>query len=109
MPEQSQCKLPPVVEQGLYRIAQEALENVIRHADAGKIAFHLEKHKGAAVLSIEDDGLGAEVQELQVQEAQGEHRFGIRGMKERASFIGGELEIVSQAGEGTSVRLSVPI
>jgi signal transduction histidine kinase len=109
LPEQSQCKLPPVVEQGIYRIAQEALENIIRHADAGQIALRLEPEEKAVVLCIDDDGLGTEVQDLQSEGAQSKRHLGIRGMEERASFIGGELKITSQAGEGTSVRLRVPL
>jgi two-component system sensor histidine kinase DegS len=97
------------VEQGVYRIAQETLENVIRHAGASTIRVRLEQTGTEMTLIVEDDGQGVDLEALEAPGADADDRFGIRGMKERAALIGGQLEISSQTGQGTSVRLTVPV
>ncbi len=109
VPEQSPGNLSPAVEQGVYRIAQETLENIIRHAEARSITFRLERDTRSLVLTVEDDGRGIDAEEIQASEAGGQDHLGIRGMKERASLIGGQLEISSRDRQGTSVRLTVPL
>ena len=99
----------PIVEQGVYRIAQETLENVIRHAGARTIRVSLEQTSTEMTLAIVDDGQGVDLDALEIAGAAADDRFGIRGMKERAALIGGRFEISSQAGQGTSVRLTAPI
>ncbi len=99
----------PIVEQGVYRIAQETLENVIRHAGARTIRVRLEQADVLLTLAINDDGQGVDLDALELAGAAADDRYGIRGMKERAALIGGELEISSQAGQGTSVRLTVSL
>ena len=99
----------PIVEQGVYRIAQETLENVIRHAGARTIRVSLEQTSTEMTLAIADDGQGVDLDALEIAGADADDRFGIRGMKERAALIGGRFEISSQAGQGTSVRLTAPI
>jgi signal transduction histidine kinase len=99
----------PIVEQGVYRIAQETLENVIRHAGAHTIRVHLEQTGAEMTLAVADDGQGMDTEALEAPGIDADDRFGIRGMKERAVLIGGQLEISSQAGQGTSVRLTVPV
>lgn len=98
--------LPANVEQGVYRIAQETLENVVRHAAASTIGVELRADEAGLALCITDDGQGIEAES--VDEA-AEGRLGIRGMQERAQLIGGELEIRSAAGTGTSIVLTVPL
>jgi len=99
----------PAAEQGLYRVAQEALENVVRHAEAGHITLRLEAADRSLILTVIDDGLGI-VAESQQEEQYGEwNRLGILGMKERAGVVGGRLDIQSQPGLGTTVRLAVPL
>ncbi len=97
------------VEQGVYRIAQETLENVIRHAGARTIRVRLEQTGAEMMLIVDDDGQGVDLEALEAPGADADDRFGIRGMKERAALIGGQLEISSRAGQGTSVRLTVPV
>lgn len=101
--------LAPMAEQGIYRVAQEALENVVRHAQAQSIRVQLEKSGGVVQLTVQDDGRGmnGEAQE----DGRGGHRerLGVRGMEERAHMIGGQLEIVSQEQQGTTVLLTVPL
>lgn len=92
--------LAPEVEQCFYRVAQESLENVVNHAQATKISAMLRRVDDQLVLRIEDDGQGL------VASVPSESQFGIKGMKERAELIGAHLEFVSDAGIGTTVRLT---
>jgi signal transduction histidine kinase len=92
--------VPPEVEQCYYRIAQEALENVVQHAGATWVSVSLRQSDGQLALEVSDNGLGFS-RESAVSEAQ----FGLKGMRERAQLIGAELVVDSQPGQGTSVRL----
>jgi two-component system, NarL family, sensor histidine kinase UhpB len=86
----------------VYRVAQEALTNVARHADATRVELSLDRSGGNAVLAVRDDGRGLSPGALPSS-------HGIRGMRERAMLIGARLEIGSQPGGGTEIRLSVPL
>jgi signal transduction histidine kinase len=108
VPMQIEGSLSPAVEQGVYRIAQEALENVVRHAGATSIRLSLEQSRQAVMLTIEDDGEGLDPNTLPVPERSGEDRLGIQGMQERATLIGGELSVDSRPAHGTLVSLTVP-
>lgn len=101
--------LAPAAEQGLYRIAQEALENVVRHAEARNIAVRLEARDGRLVLTVKDDGQGITAAEEQNGHPPDRNGLGILGMKERAGVVGGQLDIDSRPGMGTTVRLSIPL
>jgi signal transduction histidine kinase len=103
------AELPPAVEQGIYRIAQEALENTVRHAGASTIVVSLEQRDDTLSLSINDDGQGADITALSTAESDDTRHLGILGMRERAELIGGELTMTSEGGQGTEIRLSVPI
>lgn len=97
--------LPPAVEQGLYRIAQEALENVVRHARARRVCLKLANQTHTVQLLIADDGVGFEP-------GQGDGRpnhFGLRGMRERAAMLGGELQITSQPRQGVQICVKVAL
>ena len=85
-----------------YRIAQEALTNVIRHADAGHVEVQLHGENGFLTLEVTDDGRGFDT--LQLGESEG---LGLAGMSERAMLAGGRLEIRSNAGKGTRIRFQV--
>lgn len=98
------AKLSPAVEQCIYRVAQEALENVSRHAHAQRVRVGLEAQGSRVVLTVADDGQG-----FDVAAALAEDRFGLRGMRERAEVVGGALEVTSATGEGTIVRLTVEV
>ena len=97
------------VEQGVYRIAQEMIENVVQHAGAASISVWLEDRGGQLELSVEDDGQGLDLEAVEAPEAADRERLGIRGMRERATLIGGRLEITSKPGKGTRVFLSIPL
>jgi signal transduction histidine kinase len=108
-PRQLDPALSPAVEQGVYRVTQEALDNVVRHAQARTIAIALEQAgDGTLILRISDDGQGLAADAGSYAEEGDREHMGIRGMKERAALIGGQLEIVSSAGEGTILTLAVP-
>jgi signal transduction histidine kinase len=109
LPDQLAACPSPLVEQGVYRIAQETLENVVRHAGAQTICVRMEETGREMVLTVTDDGQGVDLDALAATGADADDRYGIRGMRERASLIGGQLVISSQAGQGTTVRLAVPV
>jgi signal transduction histidine kinase len=94
--------LPPEVEQGVYRIAAEAMENVARHAEATRLVVRLEWEESTLTLMVEDDGRGFDTGAPPL-----EGRYGLQGMRERAKVIGGELSIESRPDEGTVVKLVV--
>lgn len=93
--------LPPNVEQAFYRIGQESIENISIHSRAKKIFFSLEEEDGVVHMEIRDDGVG-----FDPQTEQGAGHYGIQGMKERATSIGADLEVLSQPAEGTTIKLS---
>jgi signal transduction histidine kinase len=101
-------RLPPQVETALYRIAQEALTNVVQHASASQVSLLLEARAGAVVLIVEDDGRGFEVKRL-VDGSLDERWLGLSGMRERAALLGGRLTIESAPGVGTAVFVEVPL
>jgi signal transduction histidine kinase len=95
-------RLSPEKEQELYRVAQEALNNVLKHAHAARVDVHLAVVNGDAALEIADDGVGF------VPSSQGVYGFGMRGMYERVERLGGTLRIESTPGGGTRLHVLVP-
>ncbi len=102
-------ELSHAVEQGTYRIAQEMLENVVQHAGATSISVSLEEREGRLELCVEDDGQGIDLDAATAPAAADRDRLGIRGMRERATLIGGKLEISGRPGLGTRVTLTIPL
>ena len=92
------------VKTGLFRIFQESLTNVVRHAAASKVKINLSEKNGFILLRIEDDGKG--FNKLQVHN---KRTLGILGMKERTAMMGGTYVIESSPGQGTIVVVSVPL
>jgi signal transduction histidine kinase len=101
-------RLPPAVETGLYRIIQEALTNVVQHANAACVSLLLETRAGAIVAVVEDDGRGFEAERLARGEL-AENWLGLSGMRERAELLGGRLTVESTPGAGTTVFVEVPL
>ena len=99
---QSEERLSPDKEQELYRVAQEALNNVLKHAHAGRVDVNLAVANGDATLEVVDDGVGFE------QSLSGGFGLGLRGMHERVERLGGTLRIDTSPGAGTHVRVEVP-
>jgi PAS domain S-box-containing protein len=96
--------IPDKVATAAYRIAQEALTNVVRHTNANLVNMILQAEDGVLTLIVADNGQGFDPAKLPEEEG-----LGIAGMRERASLVGGELEVQSQAGKGTSVYFRVPV
>jgi len=101
-------RLPPQSRRGLYRIAQEALANVARHASAGEATVKLEVASDKVTLIVKDDGRGFDPDKVQVREYNREH-FGLRGMKERANSLGGACQFDSNPTSGTSMLVVIPL
>jgi two-component system, chemotaxis family, CheB/CheR fusion protein len=93
-------RLTPDVETTFYRVAQEALNNVAKHAHASRVDVLLERRNGAILLVVEDDGVGFDAADPSQSGG-----LGLSGMHERASLIGAGLQIESSPGQGTSVFL----
>jgi signal transduction histidine kinase len=94
--------LSPDVEQCLYRVCQEAVENIVHHANPRQVCVHLNMEGGAIELAIQDDGIG-----FNPDAGHRPGHFGLEGMRERARLAGGELTIASSSGSGTTVRLVI--
>jgi signal transduction histidine kinase len=101
-------RLPQEVETTVYRIAQEALTNVARHADAGHVSILLERRRGAVVLVVEDDGKGFDVAQVMASPQQRE-RLGLYGIEERASLVGGQVTVESRPDAGTTITVEIPL
>ncbi|HLE16161.1 MAG TPA: sensor histidine kinase, partial [Anaerolineales bacterium] len=99
-------RLPEAAELALYRIAQEALSNVIRHARASQAELIIDYQPGRVTLVMQDNGIGFSVPESPAEFAPSGH-FGFLGMHERAEAIGARLEISSRPGQGTRVAVKL--
>jgi signal transduction histidine kinase len=99
--------LPEHVETAVYRIAQEALQNIMKHASAAHVQLRLSVAAGAVLLEIPDDGVGFDP--ASAPERTGPVGYGLPGMRQRAELLGGQLTADSTPGRGTVVRLRVPI
>jgi two-component system, chemotaxis family, CheB/CheR fusion protein len=98
-------RLPPQAALSLYRITQEALNNVAKHGQATRVAVILEQRDERAVLVIEDNGRGFDVARMNA----GDQRLGLAGMRERAALVSGTTDIESAPGKGTAVIVQVPL
>ncbi len=96
-------RLPSDVETVLYRIVQEALTNIVKHAHADHVSIVLQRRDSAVAAVIEDDGRGFAAGE------QGEGGLGLIGMRERIELVNGRFEIESSEGAGTSLIVEVPV
>jgi signal transduction histidine kinase len=100
--------LPPLIEQTIFRIAEEALLNAEKHAQASTVCLRLGTQSAAngdqqeLVLAVEDNGVGFDMARVV-----GNGRYGLVGMAERATLVGAALHIESEPGQGTCIRLSV--
>lgn len=99
-------RLPPVVENDLLRIGQEAIMNAVKHARAGRIELAFEINEKRVTLSVNDDGCGYD--SSTVTSAKRGH-FGLVGMRERAAQLRGELTVRSAPGKGTEIKFTMPV
>ena len=91
-----------------FRVAQEALTNVVRHARAQHVWIELNQHEGSLELVVRDDGVGFDVTRT-IERAASGGNLGLLGMRERVEILGGSLEIDSRPGQGTRIRISLPL
>jgi len=95
---------PPDVEQGIYRLTQESLQNIVKHAEAQHISVRLKCSNRTLLLEVRDDGKG-----INNSFVEGDDSMGVNLMKERAELIGGELDISSVPDKGTLVRFTMEL
>ena len=103
----AEIRLSPPVELALYRISQEALSNIVRHAQANQATLTISYTPQSVHLAISDNGIGFEVPESPAEFAPSGH-FGLLGMHERTEMIGAKLDIQSQPGKGSQITVTVP-
>jgi signal transduction histidine kinase len=103
-----QRRLSPEAETALYRIAQEGVTNVVKHAHAHRVVITLEFTPQAVDLSVWDDGVGMDV-ETACQAAVHGKGWGLAGIRERAQLLGGSLEIQAALGAGSCLRVHIPM
>ena len=97
-------RLAPGTEQAIYRVVQEALHNVAKHAQAKNVTVQVAREGNAVHVQVEDDGVG-------IQAARGNPRsgsFGLAGIKERIAMLGGVSRVISTKGKGTRIEITVP-
>jgi signal transduction histidine kinase len=99
-------RLPPELETALYRIVQEALTNVSKHAHARLCRVHLKGRPSAVLVTIEDDGLGFKASDLQVLDAT--RGLGLIGIRERVAHLGGTFQLETAPGQGTRLSIEMP-
>jgi hypothetical protein len=102
--DSSLADLPEPYASAIFRVMQESLTNVVKHARASRVELQLAREGGSAVLTVRDDGVGMG----QADQAK-PRSFGLRGIRERILGLGGEVRIVSQPGGGTIVVVRVPL
>jgi signal transduction histidine kinase len=100
-------RLAPQVEIAIFRIAQEAMTNVVRHARADSTYVSLEFKEKSVTLQIEDDGIGFDLSEESISTDVSKRGAGLLGMKERAGLLGGTLRIITSPGHGTRVEVEI--
>jgi signal transduction histidine kinase len=99
-------QLMPDAELATYRIVQEALSNVVRHAHASRAGVRIAREPGRVVVTVEDDGRGFDPARALSTDGGG---LGLFGMRERAGYIGGQVEVTSAPGRGTTVTAEIPV
>jgi signal transduction histidine kinase len=97
-------RLDPVIETAIYRVVQESLHNVAKHAQARNVEIHLERKGEVLKLRIEDDGTGIRQVTNSMRPS-----FGLAGMQERVSTLGGQMKVHSREGQGTTISITVPL
>jgi signal transduction histidine kinase len=96
-------RLSPEIEMAIYRVVQEALHNVAKHAQARTVTVHMAREGGMVRLEIEDDGIG-----MPTKINSRGHSFGLAGIKERIASLGGDVDVRSTRGKGTRLEVTVP-
>jgi signal transduction histidine kinase len=103
-----QERLPDDVETALYRIIQEALTNIARHAGARNVSVLVEQRGGMVITVVEDDGIGFDVEQM-IGSNENYSHLGLVGIRERAELLGGGITIESTPHQGTSLFIEIPL
>jgi two-component system sensor histidine kinase DegS len=96
-------RLAPGTEQAIYRVVQEALHNVAKHAHAKNVTVQVVREEQQVQVVVEDDGIG-----IQTRTSSREQSFGLAGIKERIAMLGGVSRVISAKGKGTRIEINVP-
>lgn len=107
LPE-DELQLPPAYTTTLFRIAQEAVNNITRHAGAKNVQIRLEKQRNSVCLWVTDDGRGFDVAKAS-ERAVPAQRLGLLGMQERAELVGGNVVVDAMPGQGTRLQICLPL
>lgn len=100
-------RLPSTVETALFRVVQEAIANIARHAAARNVWILIESNENGLAITIEDDGVGFELNEVIISQ-ESWRGLGLLGMQERLELLSGALEISSSPGHGTQIKITIP-
>jgi signal transduction histidine kinase len=98
-----EARLPPEIETTLYRVVQEALSNIVKHAAAERVSIVVSQRGGTVAATVDDDGRGFDEGAVRAD------ALGLTGMRERLALVGGTLELESAPGRGTTVAAQVPL
>lgn len=101
-------RLPPELETTLFRVVQEAVTNIARHAEAENVVISLDLSQSSVVIEVEDDGKGFDMAAISRTTEKG-RGLGLMGMRERVSLFSGTLTIETSPGSGTQLRIEVPL
>jgi two-component system sensor histidine kinase UhpB len=101
-------EIPPEVTISLFRISQEAVNNILRHAAASSVQINISLQPQTILLQVRDDGHGFNLQAASLT-ALSSHHLGILGLRERAEMLGGQVELISSPGQGTDLKVCLPL
>ena len=101
-------RIPAEVETAAYRIVQEAMTNVLKHAAASSVSVVLERRRDELRVIVEDDGVGFDVNDVARADGDGRPRLGLSGIRERLSLLGGRMNLESTPGAGTTLFVDLP-
>ncbi len=105
--DMGEFKLSKFAEVEIYRIVQEALANIMKHAKAKNVEIVFEKHKNTLVISVKDDGSGFDISAIKSDMKK--KCLGLLGIQERLILLSGALSIITSPGNGTILRISLPV
>ncbi len=106
--DQMEARLPSSLETALFRVTQEALTNVVRHAEASRVHVILRVQDHTAFLTVRDNGRGFQ-EPVATSEGAETRGLGLRGMRERVTALGGQMRVESEPGQGTAITVTVPV
>jgi two-component system sensor histidine kinase UhpB len=101
-------RLPPTLETTIFRIAQEAITNIVRHSNAKQVFIQLAREGSNLVFAVQDNGHGFDLKTFQNRSDSSPH-WGLFGVRERVDMLNGDFRLESQVGEGTTLRVDIPL